>query len=97
MIGSNLEPGFLCDSDTFSLGYFLSEYMINRYLFYDFHNAGCLKNAVVIWLAALQGDMVTRKQWEAFGLCTAGFLLYTWAKSKDTSDKVSVGKRKKAT
>jgi hypothetical protein len=30
----------------------------------------------------LQGDMVTRRQWEGFAVSTAGFLLYSWAKTK---------------
>ena len=30
----------------------------------------------------MQGDMVTRRQWEGFAASTAGFLLYTWARGR---------------
>ena len=29
----------------------------------------------------LQGDAVSRRQWEGFAISTVGFLLYTWAKN----------------
>ncbi|KAL4522124.1 hypothetical protein Ndes2437B_g07870 [Nannochloris sp. 'desiccata'] len=60
-----------------------------------FKVVGCFKNAVVIWLSMLQGDMVTRRQWEGFAVSTAGFLLYTWAKSRSVN-RNSSGDSKKA-
>jgi hypothetical protein len=39
----------------------------------------------------LQGDMVTRRQWEGFAVSTAGFLLYTWAKRRSEKDKTRSG------
>lgn len=75
-----------------------SYYAIQNTSSTTFKVAGCFKNAVVIWIAAVQGDMVTRKQWEGFGVSTAGFLLYTWAKSRSSGpDDADGGRKKKAT
>lgn len=42
---------------------------------------GCLKNTVMILFGILvQGDIVTKTQWEGFGLATSGFLLYALAR-----------------
>jgi len=69
-------------------------------VFFSLNFAGCFKNAVVIWLSMLQGDMVTRRQWEGFAVSTAGFLLYTWAKTRSEivkkNNRSSSGGSKKA-
>jgi hypothetical protein len=64
------------------------------FFFSPLNVAGCFKNAVVIWLSMLQGDMVTRRQWEGFVVSTAGFLLYSWAKTG--SEKVQENRRSRS-
>jgi len=42
---------------------------------------GCLKNAMMMWFGILyQGDVVSKTQWEGFGLATSGFLLYAFSR-----------------
>ena len=62
-------------------------FFLNSIIFFS----GCFKNAVVIWLSMLQGDMVTKRQWEGFAVSTAGFLLYTLAKTKSEKKKSKSG------
>ena len=50
-----------------------------------FKVVGCFRNAVVIWMSMMQGDVVNRRQWQGFAVSTAGFLLYTWAKRSSSS------------
>ena len=44
---------------------------------------GCLKNAMMMWFGILyQGDIVSKTQWEGFGLATSGFLMYALSRSR---------------
>ncbi len=45
---------------------------------------GCLKNTMIIWFGIIfQGDIVTKTQWEGFGLATAGFLSYALSRREN--------------
>ena len=45
---------------------------------------GCLKNAMMMWFGILyQGDIVSKTQWEGFGLATSGFLMYAASRRND--------------
>lgn len=44
---------------------------------------GCLKNAMMMWFGVLyQGDIVSKTQWEGFGLATSGFLMYAASRAR---------------
>ena len=46
---------------------------------------GCLKNAMMMWFGILyQGDIVSKTQWQGFGLATSGFLMYAASRSRSS-------------
>lgn len=51
-----------------------------------FKVVGCFKNAAVVSVGVLQGDKTSTAQLQGFAVAIAGFLLYTWSKSKSAQN-----------
>lgn len=46
----------------------------------SFKVAGCLKNVLVVWLGILQGDLVSERELQGYGISLVGFVLFSTAK-----------------
>lgn len=48
----------------------------------SFKVAGCLKNVLVVWGGILQGDIVTSRELQGYGISLAGFVLFSAARCR---------------